>query len=124
MTLIGRLFEQRVRGFRVIELASFAVLLMLVFGVYLAKAAASRERAHIAQIEQQIDDEQRRLRGLRAEVAHLEQPSRLEALSSAYLALQPVDPAHERLPDRSAAEVQPGQASGTLNSAAAARVAQ
>ncbi|MDB5458283.1 MAG: cell division protein, partial [Caulobacteraceae bacterium] len=63
-------------------------------GNYLAKARAGRERTDITAVETQIGDEQRRLRLLQAEVAHLEQPERLERLSAA-AGLGPTAAKHE-----------------------------
>jgi hypothetical protein len=98
MRLAG-LFDQRVRGFRVVEIGALCVLLVLVLAVYLAKAGAGGERADIDRVSQQIEDEQSRIRMLRAEVAHLEQPERLEALSGQYLGLGPIPAKHEVQPD-------------------------
>jgi cell division protein FtsL len=95
MNPIAALFERRIRGFRVVEVVTFTLLVMLVLWVYLAKAGASRERTEIAQTEQRITDEQRRVKGLRAETARLETPARLEALSETYLTLQPVSAKQE-----------------------------
>ena len=50
-------------------------------GFIVAKAAAARESSRIAQIEQDIRENGQRVRLLRAEVARLEQPARLESLS-------------------------------------------
>jgi len=55
-----------------------------------AKAAAAREGGRISDIGQQIADNGQRVRLLRAEVAKLEQPARLEALSR-QAGLGPVD---------------------------------
>ena len=70
------------RGVRLVEFAALLVLLVMATGVYLAKAAAGRERADITQVQGQIDDENKRLRLLQAEVAHLEEPERLARLSA------------------------------------------
>ena len=70
------------RGVRLVEFACLVMLLVMVLGVYLAKAAAGRERADITAVQQQIDDEQHRLRLLTAEVAHLEEPERLQYLAA------------------------------------------
>lgn len=70
------------RGVRLVEFGGLLVLLVMATGVYLAKAAAGRERADITQVQGQIEDEQKRLRLLRAEVAHLEEPGRLARLSA------------------------------------------
>jgi cell division protein FtsL len=98
MKLAG-LFDQRVRGFRIVELGGLGVLLVLVLAVYLAKTGAGGERANIDHVQQQIEDEQTRIRLLQAEVANLEQPERLEALSSHYLDLQPITAKREVQPD-------------------------
>ena len=79
LTVVGR----SLRGVRIVEAFALALLLMMVLGNYLAKAHAGRERGEITAVETQISDEQHRLRLLAAEVAHLEQPERLERLSAA-----------------------------------------
>ena len=91
------LFHSRFRGVRIIELAAFVCVIALAFGVYLAKTNAGRERSKIATIERQIAEEQRKLKLLRAEVAHLEQPERLEQLSTQHLGLQAVDGSKEAM---------------------------
>jgi cell division protein FtsL len=87
------------RGVRLVEFAALLVLLVMATGVYLAKASAGRERADIIQVQAQIDDENKRMRLLQAEVAHLEEPARLEHLSEAYLGMAPVSIKHEASPD-------------------------
>jgi len=84
------LLDRRVRGFRLVDLVLASLLVALVLGTYLAKTMAGRERAEIASIERQIGEEKARTRLLEAEVAHLEDPARLERLSVAYLGLAPV----------------------------------
>lgn len=88
-------FDRRIRGFRLIEIVSLGCLIALVFGVYLAKTFAGRERQEIARIERQIRAEHASIRLLKAEVAHLEQPERLEHLSETYLNLAPVEAKRE-----------------------------
>jgi hypothetical protein len=88
-------FDHRFRGFRVVEIGGVGVLLALALVVYLLKTGAGGERADIDHIQQRIGDEQSRVALLRAEVAKLEQPERLEALSNRYLNLQPIPAAHE-----------------------------
>ena len=61
-------FTHRVRGFRLMDLIGIAVLVSVVFGVYLAKTIAGRERADIARIERRIDAEKTRIRLLQAEL--------------------------------------------------------
>jgi cell division protein FtsL len=84
------LLDRRVRGFRLVDLVALGLLVVLILGVYLAKTMAGRERAEIARIERQISAEKARIRLLQAEVSHLEQPSRIERLSTAYLGMKPV----------------------------------
>ena len=83
-------FDRRVRGFRVVELGGAAVLLVLILVVYLAKTGAGGKREDIDRVQAQIDAEQTNIRLLKAEVATLEQPERLEALSARFLNLQPI----------------------------------
>jgi len=83
------LFNRRVRGFRVVEVVGLGILLTLVTGVYLAKTFAGSERQEIARIEQEIEEEAVRKRLLEAEVAHLEQPRRIEQLAQ-MLQLRPI----------------------------------
>ena len=84
------LLQRKVRGFRLVDLIAAGLLVMLILGVYLAKTMAGRERAEIARAEREIDAEKARIRLLQAEVAHLEEPARLERLSTAYLHMAPV----------------------------------
>lgn len=93
------LLDRRVRGFRLVDLIAAALLVALVLGVYLAKTMAGRERAEIASMDRQIDEEHARIRLLQAEVAHLEEPARLEHLSAAYLGMAPVSIKRDVGPD-------------------------
>lgn len=77
----NRLFAWKVRGIRCIEIIGVLLVAAMIFSVYLAKAAAAREGAQIADLERQIGESGQRVRLLKAEVARLEQPGRLEALS-------------------------------------------
>jgi hypothetical protein len=74
---------QRVRGFRVVDLAALVIFLALALTVYAFKTSAGRERTDIADVEQQIRDETKAVQLLRAQVAHLEAPDRLERLARA-----------------------------------------
>lgn len=97
--IVVDLFTRRVRGFRIIDLTALAVLLVLALGVYAFKTLAGAQSADTADVQSQIVQEQKRVRLLDAEIAHLEDPSRIERLSTQYLGLQPVDPKHEATPD-------------------------
>lgn len=87
---LNRLYAWKIRGVRWIEIIGVLLVAAMVFSVYLAKAAAARESSRISDLERQISDNSQRNRLLRAEVARLEQPARLEALSRD-VGLGPVD---------------------------------
>lgn len=93
------IFQRRVRGFRVVEVAAFAIFVATALMVYLGKTTAGRENADIVRIEREIEAERERLRLLRADVAYLEQPERLSRLSSQYLGLQPITAKRETEPE-------------------------
>ena len=93
------LLDRRVRGFRLVDLCAAALLVALILGVYLAKTMAGRERAEIAGMDRQIGEEQERIRLLQAEVAHLEEPARLEHLAESSLGMGPVSIKHDVSPD-------------------------
>lgn len=78
---LNRLYSWKIRGVRWVEIIGVLLVAAMVFSVYLAKAAAAGESARIADLERQIGDNSKRVRLLRAEVAKLERPNRLEALS-------------------------------------------
>ncbi|WP_293825397.1 cell division protein [uncultured Brevundimonas sp.] len=89
-TALQRLFDWKVRGVRWVEIIGVALVAIMIVSVYAAKAAAARESSRIAQLEQDIRENGQRVRLLRAEVARLEQPARLEALSR-QIGMAPVD---------------------------------
>jgi hypothetical protein len=72
---------QRVRGFRVVDIAALVICLALALTVYAFKSSAGDERRDITDVEQQIRDETKSVQLLRAQVAHLEAPDRLERLA-------------------------------------------
>ncbi|CAN5143645.1 cell division protein FtsL [soil metagenome] len=90
-----RLFARRLRGFRVVDLCALACLVVLATGVYAFKADAGRESARIKDVDLAIAEQNRQVRLLQAEIAHLEQPERLERLSGGYLGLRPADARRE-----------------------------
>lgn len=87
---LNRLYAWKIRGVRWVEIIGVLLVAAMVFSVYVAKAGAARESARISDLERQISDNGQRVRLLRAEVAQLEQPNRLEALSRE-VGLGPVD---------------------------------
>jgi len=93
--MIAGLFKRRVRGFRLVDLVALGLLLALAFTVYGFKTFAGRESNDIAQVQRQIAAEQKRVRLLRAEIAHLEDPTRLSKLAGDYLGMKPVSAKRE-----------------------------
>ena len=93
-------FTRRIRGFRLVDLVGVGLLVMIILGVYLAKTMAGRERSEIAHVERQIRQQKARIRLLQAEVAHLEQPARIESLSTAHLGMAPLQAKHETTIDK------------------------
>ena len=69
MNRVARLFERRIRGFRVVEIAALLALAAMILWVYLTKTEAGRERYEIGEVRGQILDEERTLKQLRAEIA-------------------------------------------------------
>ena len=98
MRLSGVL-KQRVRGFRVVDVAALVICLALALTVYAFKTSAGAERTDISDVEDQIRDETRQVRLLRAEIAHLESPDRLERLAGQYAGQAPVTAKQEVTPD-------------------------
>jgi cell division protein FtsL len=92
------ILTQRVRGVRVLDLMAGAVLLVLALGSYAFKTMAEAQGAGAADVQVQINQEQRRIRLLRAEIAHLEAPSRIEALATQYLQMAAPDAKHDITP--------------------------
>jgi len=93
--VIEGLYSRHWRGFRIVHLIGWMLVVVLAVVVYLGKTFAGDERTRIAEVEQQIDRERARVRVLRAEVAYLEQPERLERLAREYLGMEPIGAAHE-----------------------------
>ena len=81
-----------------------------MLGVYLAKGMAGAEGSQITDTTRQIAAEQVRVRALRADLARLESPARLERLSTQYLGLQPVSAKKEAAPETLATAMQQTQA--------------
>jgi len=102
---LKRVFDWKVRGVRWVEIVGLVLVAAMIFSVYLAKAAAAGQGARIASLERQITQNGQRVRLLRAEVARLEQPGRLEALSRG-AGLGPVD-VHRQATEASLPELAP-----------------
>lgn len=103
--MIVSLFRRRIRGIRLINLGGMMVLFAVVIGLYLVKTMSSGEHGQITATQAQIAEERRRIRLLHAEVAYLEQPTRIGRLSEQYLNLQPIAAKHEIVAPESLAAV-------------------
>jgi len=95
MRAITSLFEQRVRGVRLIDLIGLGLALAMIFWVCLSKAREGEDIKRMSQLDQQIAEEATAVDALKIRVAQLERPSRLEALAKSYLNMKPVEAAHE-----------------------------
>lgn len=104
---LSRLLNWKVRGIRWIDIIGGVAVAAMVLSVYVAKAAADREDRRIAQIEREIAENRQRVRLLRAEIARLEQPGRLETLSRS-VGLEPVD-VHRRATEADLPGLKSGQ---------------
>jgi cell division protein FtsL len=71
------------------HIAGMALVAALVVGLYKAKTDAARSQAHVRVLETEIQDEEARVRALRAEVARLESPENVERLARERLGLEP-----------------------------------
>jgi cell division protein FtsL len=89
------LFEQRIRGVRLIEVIGIVLALGMIFWVCLSKARETEDVRRLNQINQQISDETEAVSSLKIKVAQLERPARLEALAAGYLGMKPVESSHE-----------------------------
>ena len=96
--IVSQIFNRRFRGFRVIDLVALGVLLALALASYAFKTFAEGMGADTVGVEQQIAQEDRRIRLLKAEIAHLDDPGRIERLSTQYLNMQAADPKQETTP--------------------------
>ncbi|WP_332772798.1 cell division protein FtsL [Phenylobacterium sp.] len=88
-------FSRKIRGFRLVDVVAAGLLVAIILSVYLAKTIAGGERTEIAMVEKQIEAERDRIRLLQAEVAHLEQPGRIEQLSADHLGMAPITAKNE-----------------------------
>ena len=113
--IFSGVFTRRFRGFRVIDLLALSVVLVLAVGSYVFTTLAGAQSADTAGVQRQMDQEEKRIRLLKAELAHLEDPGRIERLSTQYLDMAPVDPKHETTPAALAAIAQapPPKPAGT-----------
>jgi len=85
----------RIRGFRIVNLLALTVLLVIALGSYALKTLAGTQDAGGVGVEDQIVQEQKRIRMLQAEISTLGGPQRVADLSRQYLNLAPVDAKHD-----------------------------
>jgi cell division protein FtsL len=90
-----RIFEQRVRGVRLIEAVGILLAVGMIFWVCLSKAREDGDVKRLNDLDSQISDQQSQVDALKVKVAELERPSRLEQLAVSYLGMKPVSPTHE-----------------------------
>ena len=95
MNGLMRLFEQRVRGIRLIELVGLVLVFGLILWVCVSKAREGEDVRRMNDLDRQIAEEQEAVNGLKIQVAQLERPGRLEQLAIQYLGMKPTDPNHE-----------------------------
>ena len=85
----------RIRGFRIVNLLALTVLLVIALGSYALKTLAGAQDAGQVGVEDQIVQEQKRIRMLQAEISTLGGPQRVADLSRQYLNLGPPDAKHD-----------------------------
>jgi hypothetical protein len=85
----------RIRGFRIVNLLALTVLLVIALGSYALKTLAGAQDAGEVNVEDQILQEQKRIRMLQAEISTLGGPQRVADLSRQYLNLGPPDARHD-----------------------------
>jgi len=67
----------------------------LAIGLYRAKSEAQDARERVEALQAEITEQRRAVAVLRAEIAYLERPERLRALSRKYLGLESLKPGQE-----------------------------
>lgn len=68
---------------------------VLAVALYRAKSEAQDARERVENLQVEVAEERRAAAVLRAEIAYLERPERLRALSRKYLGLETLDPSRE-----------------------------
>lgn len=74
---------------RLLQILAAVLIVVLVIGLYKAKTDASKTRAHVRELQTQVENSEADLRELRAEIAHLESPARVEELAKEHLHMTP-----------------------------------
>lgn len=68
-----------------LRIAAAVLIVALAIGLYKAKTDAASTETQVRQLQTQVDESEAELRALRAEIAHLESPARIEALAEEHL---------------------------------------
>lgn len=72
---------------RTLHIFAGALIVLLAVGLYKAKTDAAKAEAHVRDLQAQVEESEADMRALRAEIAHLETPARVEALAERHLGL-------------------------------------
>ncbi len=72
---------------RALHIAAALLVVVLVIGLYKAKTDAAKTETHVRELQTQIADSQADMRALRAEIATLESPGRVEIMAERHLGL-------------------------------------
>jgi cell division protein FtsL len=73
---------------RWLTLLAVAVIIALAAGLYKAKTEAQKARARNADLVREVKEDRATVQALRAEIAHLENPARVEVLAKRNLELE------------------------------------
>lgn len=72
---------------RLLHILAGVLVIVLVIGLYKAKSDAAQAQQHVRDLQTEVEDGEADLRALRAEIAHLESPARVEALAERELGM-------------------------------------
>jgi cell division protein FtsL len=70
---------------RQVHIVAAILIVVLAIGLYKAKSDAAQAQAHVRDLQTKIEDAEADMRALRAEIAHLESPARVESLAERHL---------------------------------------
>lgn len=73
---------------RTLHIIAAVLIVVLAIGLYKAKSDAARTEAHVRALEREAGDTEADMRRLRAEIAGLETPERVEALAEEKLGMR------------------------------------
>jgi len=105
---VSAILFQRVRGFRIMDLAALVIFLALALAVYAFKTNAGAERSDIADVEDKIVAERHDVRLLQDQVTRLENPKRLEERAVHLAGQAPIAAKQEVTPEALAQVAGPG----------------